>query len=107
MRLLVIGYAILYSMSAVAGEERPQSAPSAVCVPANACVHRMAEVAQLQASDCCIIRNGTNGWDPSDGVTREQCIRTNKQAGGGVKDWYHYPNEKCSAVAARCGPNPC
>jgi hypothetical protein len=67
------------------------------------------EVADMQDVGCCVIRNGTNGWDWSDNDAREQCIRSARAAGISTPDaWYHYPNETCDAVKVRCrGPNPC
>ena len=64
--------------------------------------------AQLTERGCCFTRNGTNGWDWSDDVTREQCLKDNRAAGGSVSDAYHYPRETCQGVQSRCGsPNPC
>jgi len=68
---------------------------------------RMAQTPAMREQGCCALRDGTNGWDWSDRVTREQCIRDSRSVGGGLGDWYHYPREFCSAVKARCGPNPC
>jgi hypothetical protein len=63
---------------------------------------------QMTEQGCCSIRNGTNGWDWTNTVTREQCLKDNRAVGGSVSDVYHYPNETCETVKQRCGnPNPC
>jgi hypothetical protein len=65
-------------------------------------------VDDMSAVGCCALRNGTNGWDWSDKVTREQCLRDARAVGLQADGVYHYPKETCSAVKTRCGsPNPC
>jgi hypothetical protein len=63
--------------------------------------------ADLSAVGCCVLRDGTNGWDWSDKNTREECLRSARAAGLDADGVYHYPNEACSSVKTRCGPNPC
>ena len=68
----------------------------------------IAQNPEMQVPGCCMLQNGTNGWDTSDNVTREQCVRSARQANLAVDQWFHYPNETCVAVQRRCGtPNPC
>jgi hypothetical protein len=54
----------------------------------------------LTERGCCAIRNATNGWDWTNNVTREQCLKDNRAVGGTVQDVYHYPREMCDLVSS-------
>jgi len=74
-------------------------------------VRQLAQIQGGSVQGCCAIRNnssGANFFDWSDGVTREDCVRTANAAGmKGTRDWFHYPNESCASVKKRCSPAPC
>lgn len=80
--------------------------PSIGSVPPYAPTFSLA-ASNMSAVGCCTLRNGTNGWEWSEKVTCEQCLREVHAVGLTAEGVYHCPNESCSSVQTRCGPNPC